>query len=200
MRIEDSIAEGMSPKEARRDAVLRFGNPTFMKERTVAEDAVLSVESLVADVRYAFRQLLRNRGFAVIAILTLALGIDATTGIFSILNTWIIQPVVCVIICRTFWNYLSYYPGVQELSALSAEDRELALGRFRLLKPHLEWGRKLRSVADGAGVSLRTLQRWVACSSGRREAALRQIIPQCLRQISTHATRRRNYDIPLTHP
>ena len=92
MRIEDSIAEGMSPEEAHRDAVLRFGNPTFMKERTVAVDAVLSVESLVADVRYAFRQLLRNRGFAVIAILTLALGIGATTGIFSILNAWIIQP------------------------------------------------------------------------------------------------------------
>src|ERR1700733_6572454 len=63
MRIEDSIAEGMSPEGAPRDAFLRFGNPTFMKERIVAVDAVLSVESLVADVRYAFRQLLRNRGF-----------------------------------------------------------------------------------------------------------------------------------------
>ncbi len=92
MRMEDSIAEGMSPEEAHRDAVLRFGNPTFIKERTAAEDAVLPVESLVADVRYAFRQLLRNRGFAVIAMLTLALGIGATTGIFSILNAWIIQP------------------------------------------------------------------------------------------------------------
>ena len=51
---------------------------------------------------------------------------------------------------------------MQELSGLSAEARELALSRFRLLEPHLERGRELRSVADGAGVSFRTLQRWVA--------------------------------------
>jgi predicted permease len=92
MRIECSIAEGMSPAEARRNALLRFGNPAVMKEKTVAEDAALSVENLSADVRYALRQLMRNRGFAFIAILTLALGIGATTGIFSILNAWIIQP------------------------------------------------------------------------------------------------------------
>jgi predicted permease len=92
LRMEDSIAQGMSTEEARRDAVLRFGNPTMMKERTVAVDAALTVEGLFADVRYAFRQLMRNRGFTAIAILTLALGIGATTGIFSILNAWIIQP------------------------------------------------------------------------------------------------------------
>jgi predicted permease len=92
MRTTQNIAAGMSPEEAQRDALLRFGNPTLMKERVVAQDAALTLESLGADVRYSFRQLLRNRGFAVIAILTLALGIGATTGIFSILNAWIIQP------------------------------------------------------------------------------------------------------------
>jgi putative transposase len=45
---------------------------------------------------------------------------------------------------------------------LSEEDREVALTRFRLLEPHLQNGRELRSVATGAGVSFRTLQRWVA--------------------------------------
>jgi putative transposase len=51
---------------------------------------------------------------------------------------------------------------MQELSRLSADDRELALSRFHLVQPHLENGSELRSVADGAGVSFRTLQRWVA--------------------------------------
>src|SRR5882724_6291706 len=88
MRASDNIAEGMTPELARRDALLRFGNPTATKERIVAEDAALTVKVIFADVRYAFRQLLRNRGFAVVAILTLALGIGATTGIFSILNAW----------------------------------------------------------------------------------------------------------------
>jgi predicted permease len=63
-----------------------------MKERIVAEDAALALESLVADFCFALRRLLRNPGFAVTAILTLALGIGATSGIFSILNAWIIQP------------------------------------------------------------------------------------------------------------
>jgi hypothetical protein len=62
-----------------------------MKERIVAEDAALALESLLADFCFALRRLLRNRGFAVTAILTLALGIGATTGIFSILNAWIIS-------------------------------------------------------------------------------------------------------------
>jgi predicted permease len=92
MRTAENIAAGMSLEQARRDALLRFGNPALTKERIVAEDAALTLESLFSDVRYAVRQLARNRGFAVIAILTLALGIGATTGIFSILNAWIIQP------------------------------------------------------------------------------------------------------------
>jgi putative transposase len=49
-----------------------------------------------------------------------------------------------------------------ELAELSAEERERALSRFRLLAPHLESGRELRTVADGSGVCFRTLQRWVA--------------------------------------
>jgi hypothetical protein len=92
MRTSQNIGAGMSPENARRDALLRFGNPTIMKERVVAQDAALTLETIGADVGYSVRQLLRNRGFAVIAILTLALGIGATTGIFSILNAWIIQP------------------------------------------------------------------------------------------------------------
>jgi putative transposase len=49
---------------------------------------------------------------------------------------------------------------MQELSELSADDRELALSRYQLLQPHLEDGHELRSVAEGADVPFRTLQRW----------------------------------------
>ena len=51
---------------------------------------------------------------------------------------------------------------MQELTALSAEDRKLALSRFHLLEPHLEGGCELRSLADETKIPYRTLQRWVA--------------------------------------
>lgn len=73
-----------------------------------------------------------------------------------------------------------------ELVALSEEERELALQRFRLLRPHLEFGRALRGVAAEAGIPLRTAQRWVAryrrlgltalARSPRADAGLRKAV------------------------
>jgi predicted permease len=83
MRTEDNIASGMPPDQARRDALTRFGNPTVTKERVMASDAALALESIGMDVRYAFRRLAKSPGFSIAAILTLALGIGATTAIFS---------------------------------------------------------------------------------------------------------------------
>src|SRR5580658_2229012 len=83
MRVEDNVAAGMSPEEARRDAFLRFGNPTVMKERVAGADAALGLDSIWADLRYAFRQLRRSPGFACTSILIFALGIGACTAIFS---------------------------------------------------------------------------------------------------------------------
>src|ERR1035438_2255107 len=64
LRIDDNLTAGMSPAQARRDALLRFGNSASIKERVTAADASLSLENLARDIRIAIRQLRRSRGFA----------------------------------------------------------------------------------------------------------------------------------------
>ncbi len=92
MRIEDNIAAGMSPEKARRDALLRFGNVTVTSERVTAADTVLHVESFARDLRYGVRQLRRSPGFALTAILTLALGVAANVVVFGVLNALLLRP------------------------------------------------------------------------------------------------------------
>ncbi len=92
LRIDDSIASGMSVQDARRDALLRFGNRTATREQVTAADTTLSLEGVARDVRFATRQLLRCPGFAATAILTLAVAIGANAIVFSVLNALVLRP------------------------------------------------------------------------------------------------------------
>lgn len=92
MRIEENIELGMSPEAARREAQVRFGNVTALRERVTAADAALSFESLLRDVRFAARQLRRAPAFALTAIVVLALGMGSATAIFSAVYPILFQP------------------------------------------------------------------------------------------------------------
>ena len=92
LRIEDSIAAGMSPEEARRDALLRFGNRSSTRERVASVEFALGLESIRADLRHAARQLRHSPGFAVTAVLTLAVAICANAVVFSVLNALVLRP------------------------------------------------------------------------------------------------------------
>src|ERR1700704_1780971 len=79
----EMIACGAAPEEARRQALLAFGGPTQVEEECREERGTRWLEDLVQDFRYALRTLWQKPGFAVVSVLTLAVGIGATTAILS---------------------------------------------------------------------------------------------------------------------
>jgi predicted permease len=108
---EEQRERGLPPDEARYAARRAFGNPAIVKDDIRAASVWASLERVVADMRYAWRALLKSPGFALTATLTLALGIGANSAIFSLVSAIILRPLP--------------YPSPREL---------VGLGQWRNLK------------------------------------------------------------------
>jgi predicted permease len=85
-------AAGLSPEEARQKALRSFGNPTVLRDQTRETWSWYWLEKFWRDVRYGTRTLLRSPGFSLMAVLVMALGIGATTALFTIVQNVLLKP------------------------------------------------------------------------------------------------------------
>jgi hypothetical protein len=90
MKARENAEAGMEPLEARYAAVRQFGNQTLLREVSRDMWGFRSLETFFQDLRYGVRMLMKNPGFTLIAVITLALGIGANTAIFSLTSALVL--------------------------------------------------------------------------------------------------------------
>lgn len=119
----ENIRAGMTIAEAHRQAALKFGAVGVIRERHHNEQSLPLIENLLFDLRYAIRMLLRNPGFSLVGIATLALGVGSTTAIYSVIDATLLHPLA--------------YPNPSEL--VRVEDDLAGVGAQRVGTSIPEW-------------------------------------------------------------
>jgi macrolide transport system ATP-binding/permease protein len=138
--------EGLSEDEARRKARVEFGSVRAAQEHFYLKSRIVWLDNLVHDLKYAIRQLVKNPGFSLTAILVLALGMGAGVAIFAFVNAALLEPLP--------------YANPGRLMSVNESSRESP--RWPLSYPdYLDWQRLNKSftsldVYSGAGYLLRT--------------------------------------------
>jgi predicted permease len=127
MQTEENIRSGMTPAEARRRAVLKVGAVGAIREQYHSEKNFSLFENMLFDLRYAIRMLLRSPGFSLIAIATMALGIGATTAIYSVIDATLLHPL-------PFPDPSELVTVQDDLPGIGAQDVGFSIPEFRDLE------------------------------------------------------------------
>jgi predicted permease len=92
MSIEDNLARGLSPQEARRLALVSLGGLEQAKDKHREARGIMTLDILLQDLKFTLRTLGRDPSFTAVAVLILALGIGANIAVFSVVNTLMLRP------------------------------------------------------------------------------------------------------------
>ncbi len=127
MLTEENLRAGMTPVEARRQAVLKFGAVGSVRDEYQAEQGLPLLEELLVDSRFALRMLRKSPGFAAVSILTIAVGVGATTAIFSVVDATLLHPL-------PYPQPRQLVKLVDDLPGIGARDVGLSVPEWRDLK------------------------------------------------------------------
>ena len=157
MRAAMNVQRGMPPEEAQRAALKSFGNWVRIKEACRDIKGGGLMETLVQDVKFGARVLRKNVGFTLVAVLTLALGIGASTAIFSVVNAVLLRPL--------------HYPNAERIVAIQELNEK---GRRVQVTPanFLDWRAQQTSFEQLAAILTRTTNFSYGDESERLELAM----------------------------
>jgi putative ABC transport system permease protein len=135
MQEQENLEAGMPAREAHYSAQREFGNFVRTMERSREMWSWRFLDVFVQDVRFGMRQLRANLGFALVAVLTFALGIGATTAVFSVVNGVLLQPL----------------PYAEPDKLVDMRETEVAPGNYPLSGPdYVDWQAQNRTLAGSA--------------------------------------------------
>ncbi len=157
MATTELIERGLSPEEARRQALIAAGGLTQAAESVRERRSLPWVEHLMADLRFGFRSLGRSPGFSAVVILTLALGIGATTAIFSVVRAVLLKPLP-----HRDGEHLVYLrhstdgQGGQNINFSVPEIRELRAGApaFEGVAEYSPWSATFQDQSDAVNLTI----------------------------------------------
>src|SRR6266576_4206843 len=122
LQISDNLRSGMTPEEARSNALLKLGGVEQTKESVRDHSGIPLLDTLLRDLCFGLRMLRKSPGSTVISVLTLSLGIGACGVIFSVFYGVLVRPLAYPSADRVVRVYMHFHPQNMDLGTMSDAD------------------------------------------------------------------------------